>query len=136
MQGRFIDAYPRRTIRPSYQDKLKDTRWIKLAARVKDAADWKCEDCGRTDNGLEAHHCAYIPGREPWDYTINELMALCRGCHEWRQSREDAFRLSLGQICRHLPKAQLEDEVWRIIHDVSVRETARLASAFNQSEAE
>jgi hypothetical protein len=109
-----------------YEEKLKDPRWQKKRLLILQAANWRCEDCGRHDRTLEVHHTVYISKFEPWDYDITTLMCLCWECHEIRQQRENAFRVALGKITRFLPMASLENEVWRILQDVSRRETERL----------
>jgi hypothetical protein len=126
----------------THKEQRKDPRWLKLAFEIKHMADFRCEDCDKCSSQLpdgkylEVHHTVYVPGRMVWEYTYNELMCVCSDCHEWRQGREDAFRLAVGQICRHLKKAELENEVWKILSDVRMRETARLASSFNIGEEE
>lgn len=115
----------------SYKEQLQHPLWQKKAAEVKRRADWKCEDCGRRDRQLHAHHTAYVPGMALWNYDWCLLMCLCDLCHESRQRKEDAFRVGLGQITRILAPEQLDQEVWRILQDVSVRETSRLAEAFS-----
>ena len=118
----------------TYSEKLKDPRWQRLRLKILEAANWRCQDCEDKRSPLEVHHTAYLTGRQPWEYNSDLLMCLCANCHERRQGFEDAFRLSLGKICSCLPIAQLEDEVWRILKDVSERETSRLASSFNPGE--
>jgi 5-methylcytosine-specific restriction endonuclease McrA len=115
----------------TYSEKLRDPRWQKRRLEILNISQWKCDECGRADKTLEVHHCAYVTGRDPWDYSSDLLMSLCSKCHEWRQGREDAFRVALGRITRFLPKAQLEDEVWKILEAVSLRETERLAGGFS-----
>ena len=114
----------------TYSAKLKDPRWQKKRLQVLEIAQWRCEDCGERSKPLEVHHCAYVRGHEPWQYDFNLLMALCGECHEFRQRREDALRVHLGIILRLLPAAQVEEEGWRLLKQISDRETERLAGAF------
>jgi hypothetical protein len=113
-----------------YSRKLQDPRFQKLRLLILSAANWKCEDCSSGTIEFQLHHCAYIRGKEPWQYGIDLLMCLCDTCHKKRQDRENAFRVALGRITRHLPPEQLEDEVWRMLEEVSRRETNRLAEPF------
>ncbi len=32
--------------------------------------------------GLQVHHKCYISGREPWEYSMDELISLCGQCHQ------------------------------------------------------
>lgn len=80
---------------------------------------------------MELHHTAYITGMLLWDYPNTLLMALCRPCHEWRQSREDAFRVAIGEMTRCMAPEELEDEVWRILDEIRTANAARKAGLFS-----
>lgn len=118
----------------SWTERLRDARWQAKAAEIRDAAGYRCEDCGRQKGDgrfvFEVHHCAYILGAEPWDHPNSLLKCLCPECHEFRQDRENAFRVALGEVTAELKPAQLDEEVWRILQDIRLRETARLAASF------
>ena len=115
---------------PKYSDKLKDPKWQKKRLQVLDLANWACEDCGRRDTELQVHHCAYIPGCEPWDYDSALLMATCATCHHHRQGREDCIRVEMGKITRFMSPQELDGEAWNMVAEMSQRQTARLANAF------
>jgi len=120
----------------TYSEKLKDPRWQKKRLEIMQAAGFACEDCNRKDQELQIHHCAYIRALQPWEYGVDLLMCLCAGCHKHRQDRDEAFRVALGRILRFVKRDNYEQEAWRIIHDVQLRETVRQAAAFNCLEAE
>lgn len=65
-----------------YSDKLKDPRWQRLRLEALNASDWKCSRCGSTTRVLDVHHLAYVDGREPWEYPLEELRVLCKPCHK------------------------------------------------------
>lgn len=115
----------------TYHEQIKHPRWQKRSAEVKAAANWRCEDCGAGDKQLSAHHTAYIPSRLIWEYDATLLMSLCDGCHKLRQSREDAFRVALGEITRFLKPEDLEAEVWELLGNLRLRQTQRMAEAFS-----
>lgn len=115
----------------TYREQLRHPRWQKKAAEVKAAANWRCEDCGSGERQLQAHHSVYLTERYLWEYDASLLMCLCDECHKWRQSREDAFRVSLGHITRFLKPAVLEEEVWEILENVRLRQTQRYAESFS-----
>jgi hypothetical protein len=116
-----------------YNSQLADPRWQKLRLQIFQAASFACEDCGRRDQELQLHHCAYTRANA-WDCDSSLFMCVCDSCHEFRQSREDAIRISIGKITRFLPKDRLESEAWNMVKEMSLRETARLASTFNNEE--
>lgn len=67
-----------------YADLLKDRRWQRKRLEVLNAAGWECQGCGDADSGnqLHVHHRRYVRGRKPWEYGVDELLALCERCHE------------------------------------------------------
>ena len=82
-----IDGYNFQTTPSSYKEKLQDKRWKEKSRLVKTRADNKCQDCGNSTH-LEAHHCYYNYGYEPWEYPLGALRCLCRLCHEKRGKSE------------------------------------------------
>lgn len=67
--------------------------WTKLAAAVKDDADWCCVRCGHphdTPSGytLTVHHLDMNPGNRQWW----NLIPLCQRCHLSIQARVDLAR--------------------------------------------
>jgi hypothetical protein len=73
----------------SYADKLKDPRWQKKRLEVLEAAGWTCDQCQEAGKTLNVHHDYYLPGKEPWEYELDMLRALCNDCHtkehaDWR----------------------------------------------------
>lgn len=105
----------------SYSEKLRDPRWQRKRLEVLNAHNFVCEDCGRRDQPLEIHHCYYIRGLDPWKYSGDLLMCLCDVCHEFRQGREEAMHVSLGQVLRQISIDRLENVAWDMIHD-AIRE--------------
>ena len=65
----------------AYQKKLLDPRWQRRRLEVLSLAEWECSDCGASEKTLHVHHPRYIKGREPWEYTDDELVVLCEDCH-------------------------------------------------------
>lgn len=94
-------------MRKSYAEKLKDPRWQKARLAVLERANWKCENCQTDAVELHVHHLAYLKKKEPWEYPLDYLMALCRACHEQRQEIEDKLRLVLILSLRKVPNSRL-----------------------------
>lgn len=63
-----------------YMDKLQDPRWHAFTDLVKSrrATCQKCDDSMH----LQVHHVRYLPGLEPWEYPLSEVLLLCVDCHE------------------------------------------------------
>ena len=64
-----IPVYDFTLLKGGYPQRLQDSRAKKMSSLVKKRAEWKCQDCGST-NQLETHHCYYINMRdvhEPWE---------------------------------------------------------------------
>ncbi len=65
-----------------YSDKLRDPRWQKLRLSVFQRDNWTCKKCGNKEKTLHIHHIVYHKNKEPWEYSMDDLMTLCEACHE------------------------------------------------------
>lgn len=65
----------------TYSEKLKDPRWQKKRLEVLEIYNWACYTCTRKDKTLHVHHLRYNKGCDPWEYSTDDLMALCKDCH-------------------------------------------------------
>lgn len=67
-----------------YSEYLKHPLWQKLRIEVLERDGFKCRKCGKSigASSLEVHHKQYHPGKRPWEYPPEELISLCRTCHE------------------------------------------------------
>ncbi len=75
--------------------------WPDIARRVKEAAGWRCERCGRSndyENGytLTVHH---LDG-DKWNLEPWNLTALCQRCHLQVQGKVDFYTDSLDGVHR------------------------------------
>lgn len=66
----------------SYQELLKDPRWIKRRNEILTRDKNTCQFCGAQDKYLHVHHKRYTQGLKPWEYSPNDLITLCERCHE------------------------------------------------------
>lgn len=64
-----------------YEDQLKDKRWESFRTFIFSVRGNKCEICGG-NHILQVHHPKYKSGRLAWEYTCNEVMVVCKHCHE------------------------------------------------------
>lgn len=70
-----------RIVKMHYDEFLQDPRWKAFRQFVFSVRGRKCERCQSSGN-LQVHHIKYKEGLLPWEYTCNDVMVLCRGCHE------------------------------------------------------
>lgn len=78
--GKKKEKEAKKSERISYDEQLKDKKWLSFRKFVLDVRGRKCENCGKTKN-LQIHHPKYKPGHMAWEYTCNEVMVLCGECH-------------------------------------------------------
>ncbi len=82
----------------TYLEKLRDPRWQRLSALVKERAGWKCQRCGDDSSNLQAHHKAYERRLEPWQYEPHKLECLCAKCHKRVTSLMDLIRSEVANL--------------------------------------
>lgn len=82
----------------TYAEKLKDPRWQRLRLEVFQRDDFACTQCGATDKPLHCHHIHYVWGREPWDYSIDDLLTVCADCHERLTDDAKGFKAVLADL--------------------------------------
>lgn len=73
----------------TYSQLLADPRWRERRKRYYRDNQPFCKSCRQVNDEkeLHLHHLAYESGRAPWDYDDNELICLCKTCHElWHNS--------------------------------------------------
>lgn len=64
-----------------YSDQMSDARWKAFRKFVFAVRGSKCELCG-SGKSLQVHHPKYIKGLKAWEYTCNQVIVVCRCCHE------------------------------------------------------
>ena len=82
----------------SYADKLKDPKWQKKRLEVLSYRNFKCQECGDSEQTLHIHHPYYEKGKEPWDYDAYILMCLCEVCHKERHYFESILTGYVNEI--------------------------------------
>ena len=96
--GFYFEPDPPAPSPREYGAKLKDSRWVSKARLIKERAGNRCEDCGILGTSLEAHHCWYQYGLEPWQYPLDAFRALCPPCHEARKPIEQRSRTQMARF--------------------------------------
>ena len=60
-----------------------DERWKERASQIRELDKHKCAMCGASGVVLDVHHLSYPPPPfHIWDSEDDELVTLCRFCHE------------------------------------------------------
>ncbi len=72
----------------TYQEQLRDIRWLVRRNEILERDDYCCQDCLRSPkNGcsthikLQVHHRQYFDGLMAWEYSDQYLVTLCDRCH-------------------------------------------------------
>jgi len=114
----------------TYQDKLKDRRWLAKRSEIIVRDNNTCQHCfSENDPLLNVHHKKYIYGKEPWDYPNELLITLCEDCHEEEHLRlksveeRECIAKESEMFCK---EDSIRGEIWRIIRDTA--ETIRARS--------
>lgn len=64
-----------------HDKELKSPLWKKKREEVFERYGKQCVECGKTNN-LQVHHLVYRKNRHLWEYNVDELIPLCKKCHE------------------------------------------------------
>lgn len=64
-----------------YRDQIKDQRWKIFRWFILKVRGEQCEICGSQSN-LQVHHTHYRTDAKAWEYNCNEVMVVCRDCHQ------------------------------------------------------
>lgn len=91
------------TKRASYGEQLKDPRWQRRRLEILSRANFTCEWCGNTEKTLHVHHRIYRKGALAWEYSEDDLKALCEDCH----SEETLIRGELAEVMARLDAISL-----------------------------
>lgn len=81
----------------SYEELLKDPRWVAKSKEIKEWDRGVCQLCG-DNTKLHVHHLCYDKTRDPWDYPRRALVTLCDKCHEKIHFHEKDFFHNLNAI--------------------------------------
>lgn len=60
---------------------LASPKWKKKREDVFERYGKQCVECGSTKN-IQVHHLIYRKGHHLWEYNVNELIPLCKKCHQ------------------------------------------------------
>lgn len=60
---------------------LASPKWKKKREEVFERYGKQCVECGSTKN-IQVHHLIYRKGHHLWEYSVDELLPLCKKCHQ------------------------------------------------------
>lgn len=107
----------------SYHDQLRDPRWQRKRLEILSAANFKCENCGATDNELNVHHSGYLKGQPAWEHPDELLHCLCRDCHKERQATEESLKLEMMKRLRRVRTERIKAVCFDILEQ-AIKEAA------------
>ena len=64
-----------------HEKELSSPKWKKKREEVFERYGKQCVECGSTKN-IQVHHLIYRKGHHLWEYNVNELIPLCKKCHQ------------------------------------------------------
>lgn len=100
----------------NYAEQRNNPRWLALKSAVLMIDDHTCQICGQRGGRLEVHHTHYDSLRAYWEYSSEELITLCRKCHEFitnskrRITRE--YIRGIKDNGMRVPKNQQEEDLF------------------------
>jgi 5-methylcytosine-specific restriction endonuclease McrA len=86
----------------NYKDKLKTKEWYQRRSLILKRDQYKCTKCSSTKN-LQVHHKAYVIGRDPHEYTDENLVTLCNICHEKEHRSKDIKEFIVKSLPVYIP---------------------------------
>ena len=76
----------------TYFEQLKHPNWQRRRLDMLNEANFECSDCGSKETTLHVHHKQYFKGRMAWEYSNEELVVLCEGCHKSEHRSADVMK--------------------------------------------
>lgn len=86
-----------------YIEKLKHPKWKQRRLEILTRKGLVCYCCGDAKSYLDIHHRKYITHGNPWDSPDEDLIPVCRKCHNIISSPIEMKKLrdSIGRIIKH-----------------------------------
>ena len=78
------DDAPKKNVsdeKKQHEKELSSPKWKKKREEVFERYGKQCVECGSTKN-IQVHHLIYRKGHHLWEYNVNELIPLCKKCHQ------------------------------------------------------
>lgn len=78
-----------------YLEQYKNPKWQKLRLKILERDRWVCQKCGEDESQLQVHHRRYIFGKKVWEYNKDDLVTLCKECHE---NEKEGMKEEIGKF--------------------------------------
>lgn len=78
------DDTPKKKVSDEKKQHVKELvspKWKKKREEVFERYGKQCVECGSTKN-IQVHHLIYRKGHHLWEYNVDELIPLCKKCHQ------------------------------------------------------
>ncbi|MDA7087121.1 HNH endonuclease [Pseudomonas sp. SA3-5] len=82
---KIMRAHRRALLRMEGRSDYRDRNWKEVAQRIRRRDGFKCMECGATNTTLDVHHIIYLSHHGTNQQ--NNLITLCRKCHETEHDR-------------------------------------------------
>lgn len=66
----------------TYQEMLRCPEWKEKRTEIYKRDKHACQHCGKKKTEIHVHHLQYHYGFAPWEYQNEEMITLCKRCHE------------------------------------------------------
>lgn len=85
-----------------------DPRWQRLRLEVMNRDKFECQICSDKESELHIHHYSYEKGKRVWDIDPDELVTLCRPCHEETEMYVRAIRKIAPLLLTYRRRAKID----------------------------
>lgn len=93
-----------------------DPRWQKVRLEVMNRDKFTCQCCGTSEIELQVHHLCYEKGKRIWDSRPEDLLTLCRDCHEQTEMYVTLMRRHAPRLIRSRRKGS--DDLAKIVRSL------------------
>ena len=84
----------------NYAQQIKHPSWQKKRLDVLEQNEFKCQECGASEEELHVHHPVYRRGAMIWQYETEELQCLCHKCHKESHAIDEQLKQALSVLDR------------------------------------
>src|SRR6266576_1606054 len=113
----------------TYSDKLKDPRWQKRRLEILHRDNFECRKCESKTTTLHVHHKSYEKGTQPWEYEDQDLITLCKDCHD----EVTNLKNDIGRVLCHAKLFALFQNAYYVIPELNDDQLETLTWMLNEA---
>lgn len=80
----------------TYYQKLQHPNWQRKRLEIMQRDNFTCALCNDKETQLHVHHVTYEKNTDPWDYSIWNLVTICRNCHDTLHSSSEEEKVMIS----------------------------------------